>query len=350
MNSGMNSPSPAVDPISPFLPLLDPPSPLPQPISLSPSPSVEEEPSVFLTEPANEQSALEPGKRRGRKEHSREQKQQAHLRRTEHNRRYARENRERKKQHIVQLEWKVQALTMELSACRRRLAEYESAAAAGSGGIQELCQHIRRETQKLAGRLILQVADKLQATPYNAESTLPVLMETAGERTSAIDAMAQAMINLSVTLPCRYMISVAEEMDRRSSKRKRSSQDPLDVGTWSNDADGQGRARAETLLGAMPEARKLLRESAGKMRRSAGQIMGALENIKREMMNVDLFMIEKMAPRYDVEYVHRVISWTRVYMGEAQAQARHEGRVVVPVTGATAMPVGSRENEEKNYC
>ncbi len=350
----MNSPSPAsvlfpsdapfsAFPASPSFPSLDPSSPLSllRPLSFDSPASA----GVFPANDLGQQEPIPPPrKHRGRKEQSHEQKQQARLRRSERNRQYARENRERKKQQIGQLELRVQSLSAELWACRKRLAEYESAAASGS--LQEFCDRVKRVTQQLAGRLIMQVANVLEnVAPRSVFDAMPVMQNAVGERTRAMDLMAQAMIELSIPAPCRYMIRIAEGMDAKR-KKAHEDNDMLNANTiLRSSIDDRMREESERFLGSVPEVRKALRENAAQLRRSVNQYFVSLENIKQKAREMDLYMVEHMAPMLDEGYLRNLVVWTRACI--CGGNDVFVPRPIMPAVCEKNDDVGKKKD---NYC
>ncbi len=323
------------------LPCIDPPSPSAQPLLLDPFVSID---AFRANDICGEE--FEPGKRRrGRKELSQEERQVSRLRRSEQNRVYAKENRKRKKQHIVQLEAKVQKLTEELMVCKRRLAEYESAAASGS--LKEFCERVRRGTQQLSGRLIEEVTKVIENfAPNNALNMLPAMQKVEDERTRALDMMAQAMIDLSIPLPCRHMIEIAEGIDAKSGKRKKDREDLLSVKTiMRNSIYDSIKQETERFFHSVPDVRKAWKESATLLRRCVNQYFISLENIKQKVIEMDLLMVERMAPRFDESYLRSQMVWTQVFICGAG-----NGAFVPRATTITAGANNGEEAKNINYC
>lgn len=279
----------------------------PEPLCLQPE-TPAELPSTVVS--AQSQQEPEERRRRGPKGKTQEQKLESRERRIERNRHFARQNRERKKQYIAQLESQIVALTAELSACRRRLAEYEAAANRNVyTTFDEFYRRVRVDTRHFSERLMLQLANTLQTSPYDARNTMPVLKVTTEERTNAINLMAETVVDFTMPLPVRYIINLAEEIQENIDGGKVPVEDDSNV-------LGQFRRRARKLMMSTPELLKILKGTGAQLKRDIGKYFRSLGRINKLMLEMDRFLVDRLVPRFEKTELRSMLDWIHLLMNQ----------------------------------
>ncbi len=247
--------------------------------------------------------APEGEKRRGRKRQyvTEEQRKFAYSKKVERNRYYAKENRRRKKEYVQTLEGKISELTMELDACKKRLAEYEAKDSQRYASIVEFGRGMKADTLRFAEQRILQVASIVRSSAHDIVQVIPVLKTSLEDKNKILDMMAGATLDFSVPEPYRCMIHLSEsECGWRGQAESRG--DPMVE---------QVRQLWEHILAEAPEARAFFQAAAGTLRDNIDKYLGSLENIKKQMTELNFYLIERLTPRLKEECLDGVLRWVQ---------------------------------------
>ncbi len=306
---------------SPDLSLPDSPVPLP-PLSLSSASeplSIEESSSSSgpaatspiegtQPSPAEDIEGAQKSKKRGRKVRNvtEEQKREAHEKRVERNRHCARENRKRKKQYIFELENKVAELTVQLDMCRKRLAAYEERDKLENRYMspQELYKKLRQDAQRFAAQRLLQFAETARAADYNLMKVVPTLKNCFEEKRTLIDMMSKITMDMSIPVPLQCMFHFAEDKDCSCEITVDENNSPTLLGS-------EIRRNWDKFVSIEPDTRNFFMRTAGHLRKDMSQYFSALENIKRRVAEIDLYMVERLMPRLDASFVDRMMQTMR---------------------------------------
>ncbi len=329
------------DPLSPAPPLQDVSSSRklsfsdsPLPVSLLPlEPILQTVPKLVSEVPLHHVLR----KKRGRKTRNvtEEQKEAAVAKRIERNRHFARENRIRKKQYIRMLENKVTELTDELMVCKARLAEYEERDRLP--GMQEFYQRIKADTQYFAQKRLMEVANILRGTAEkNLGEIIHTLKTTVVEKEQMIDAMSETMIDFSVPVPYRYMIRFACDSSIRAEE------EGCGLGLMIK----QIRRDWDTIMVTAPETRLLFQRAAVRLNDVMTHYFSSMKEIKRQMNELDLYLIERVAPKLRASCLDSMIQWMQTWSEIPRLSHLCGGAVAVvelrPATGKKAL----KEHEE----
>ncbi len=301
------------------------------------------------TKPETEAGGEPKGKRRGRKRHyvTDEQKKLAYAKRVERNRYYARENRKRRKQYIIELEGRIESLTAELDLCKKRLAEYEGKERLRCASFIDYYQSLKADTMHFTEQQTMQVASIMQSSAYNMPQIMPVLRSNIENKKKVLDIMAQTVLDVSMPIPCRYMIHMFEDECQCQMKE-------LDevLGDEATTITRQVRKDWERMFTVMPESRKFLKQVTFRLMDNVNRYRISFESMKKQMEELDFYIIERMTPRMEVRSIENTIRWLQIMMGDPRQNQLLFQSTDVPASGGSMamikwMPMGCQNTKAK---
>ncbi len=286
-------------------------------------------PAAALPAAGGVQQESQGKKRRGPKQRPEEEQLESRYRRAERNKFFSRRNRERKKQYILQLEARVEALTSELAVCKARLSEYEAAARRNMySTFEEFHTEVQARMTIMSERLMMQLATMVQNRQRNLA---PVLQSTTEERTRALNLMAGTVVDFTMPLPVRYITDLAEQVEI-NVKKGAPEEEEVDLGevSWL-------RREAKRFLRTVPEVRKSLQGVAVRLRRHVNKYFRSLESINKLTLEMDRYTAGRLVPMLGDERAGIITLWIRILMGGPQ---------LAPIRAL--MPVPDRDDRDEN--
>ncbi|MDR3581687.1 MAG: hypothetical protein P4L67_00225, partial [Candidatus Pacebacteria bacterium] len=213
----------------------DAPAPAPAPASASSAmvPDSSSSYSPASSEKQQKETAIDaPAKKtRGRKRlHvTEEQKKEAMAKRVERNRFFARENRKKKKEYIVILENRVQALTSELEFYKRRVAEFEAREHEYGQNFKQFYQQVKLYAQHFEEQRMLDMALLAQQSAHNISEISHVMKSSIEDKRRMLDMIGETFIDFSFSQPYQRIMNMLEHSSDVVSKE--CTEDEVGIGT-----------------------------------------------------------------------------------------------------------------------
>ncbi len=289
--------------------------------------------SVALTSAAvaaTSEEQNDPGthaRKKGRKRQyvTDEQRHQAQTKRTERNKYFARENRQRKKQYILTLESRVEALTAELDQCRRKLAELEARECArrdSLANLGELYQQFKVNTQRFEEqRIVQQMTNAIHIAAHNIGTVMPVVKSVIEGKNKMLDLMAETLMEFAVPVPYQFLAHLVDV--------KRTGKPWCEGGPLTK----QMRDDCASIFTQSPEDCNLIEQFAIRVKENACKYYSALENMKGMVADLDLYMMQSFLPKLGPSSISNLLKWIPTMMDRrALEQLRFLGAGIVSLT------------------